>query len=74
MLRVQPGDTIQLLLNNFAQLPTNVHYHGFNVTPQEGGDNIYISIDQVIYSNTISRSPSIIARASTGITRTAIRC
>lgn len=46
VLRVQPGDTIQLLLNNFAQLPTNVHYHGFNVTPQEGGDNIYISIDQ----------------------------
>src|SRR5512132_4725108 len=46
VLRVQPGDTIRLLLNNFAQLPTNVHYHGFNVTPQEGGDNIYISIDQ----------------------------
>jgi suppressor of ftsI len=46
VLRVQPGDTIQLLLNNFAQLPTNVHYHGFNVTPRKGGDNIYISIDQ----------------------------
>ena len=46
VLRVQPGDTVRLLLNNFAQLPTNVHYHGFNVTPQEGGDDIYISIDQ----------------------------
>ena len=46
VLRVQPGDTIRLLLNNFAQLPTNVHYHGLNVTPLEGGDNIYISIDQ----------------------------
>jgi FtsP/CotA-like multicopper oxidase with cupredoxin domain len=46
VLRVQPGDTIQLLLNNFAHLPTNVHYHGFNVTPQKGGDDIYISIDQ----------------------------
>jgi suppressor of ftsI len=46
VLRVQPGDTVQLLLNNFAQLPTNVHYHGLNVTPRKGGDNIFISIDQ----------------------------
>jgi FtsP/CotA-like multicopper oxidase with cupredoxin domain len=46
VLRVQPGDTVQLLLNNFARLPTNVHYHGLNVTPAEGGDDIYISIDQ----------------------------
>ena len=46
VLRVQPGDTVHLLLNNFARLPTNLHYHGFNVTPREGGDNIFISIDQ----------------------------
>ena len=35
VLRVQPGDTVKLLLNNFAQLPTNLHYHGFNVTPRK---------------------------------------
>ena len=51
VLRVQPGDTIRLLLKNFAQLPinlvpTNLHYHGLNVTPLKGGDDIYISIDQ----------------------------
>jgi FtsP/CotA-like multicopper oxidase with cupredoxin domain len=37
VLRVQPGDTIRLLLKNFAQLPinlvpTNLHYHGLNVS------------------------------------------
>jgi suppressor of ftsI len=46
VLRVQPGDTIKLLLKNFAKLPTNVHYHGFNVTPRDTGDNIYLSIEQ----------------------------
>ena len=46
VLRVQPGDTIKLRLNNFARLPTNVHYHGFNVTPRKGGDDIFISIDE----------------------------
>lgn len=46
VLRVQPGDSVNLLLNNFARLPTNVHYHGFNVTPRRGGDDIFISIDQ----------------------------
>src|SRR5512132_3827017 len=51
VLRVQPGDTVRLVLKNFAQLPTNLaptnlHYHGLNVTPLEGGDDIYISIDQ----------------------------
>ncbi|HJY83137.1 MAG TPA: multicopper oxidase family protein [Candidatus Binatia bacterium] len=46
VLRVQPGDTVQLLLNNFVRLPTNLHYHGFNVTPQGAGDNVFIEIDQ----------------------------
>lgn len=45
LLRVMPGDRVTLLLNNFAQLPTNLHYHGFNVTPRSTGDNIFISVD-----------------------------
>ena len=79
VLRVQPGDTIRLLLKNFAQLPinlvpTNLHYHGLNVTPLKGGTTSTSASTRAIHSNTISRSPPIIARASTGITRTAIRC
>jgi FtsP/CotA-like multicopper oxidase with cupredoxin domain len=46
VLRVQPGDTIKLLLNNFARLPTNIHYHGFNVTPEGAGDNVFLDIEQ----------------------------
>jgi FtsP/CotA-like multicopper oxidase with cupredoxin domain len=74
VLRVQPGDTVQLLLNNFAQLPTNVHYHGLNVTRERAGTTSSSASTRVIRSNTISRSPPIIARGSTGTTRTAIRC
>ena len=46
VLRMNPGDSVRILLNNFGQMPTNLHYHGFNVTPREGGDDIFISIDQ----------------------------
>jgi FtsP/CotA-like multicopper oxidase with cupredoxin domain len=46
VLRVQPGDTIQLTLRNYAGIdPTNLHYHGFNVTPMGAGDNIFIEVD-----------------------------
>src|SRR5262245_44121046 len=31
VLRVQPGDQIQLRLQNDASFSTNVHYHGFQV-------------------------------------------
>src|SRR5512147_2057336 len=67
VLRVQPGDTVKLLLNNFAQLPTNLHYHGFNVTPRKRGDNIFLSIDQgdsFRYNFPIPAQPD---RAFTGI-------
>jgi suppressor of ftsI len=46
VLRVNPGDRLRILLNNFAQISTNLHYHGFNVTPRVGGDNIFVSVDQ----------------------------
>jgi FtsP/CotA-like multicopper oxidase with cupredoxin domain len=45
LLRTSPGDQVKLRLNNFAQLPTNMHYHGFNVTPRGRGDNIFLSIN-----------------------------
>jgi suppressor of ftsI len=46
VLRMNPGDQVRILLNNFGQIATNIHYHGFNVTPQESGDNIFLSVDQ----------------------------
>ena len=45
VLRVQPGDTIELRLRNYGVLSTNVHYHGLNVTPLGAGDNIFLDIE-----------------------------
>jgi FtsP/CotA-like multicopper oxidase with cupredoxin domain len=44
LLRVQPGDTVQLQIQNNADFSTNVHYHGFQVTPQGTGDNVFLNI------------------------------
>ncbi len=44
VLRVQPGDQIELKLRNFGVTDTNVHYHGLNVTPMGAGDNIFLDI------------------------------
>jgi FtsP/CotA-like multicopper oxidase with cupredoxin domain len=45
LLRVQPGDSIQLILRNYGVESTNVHYHGLNVTPMTTGDNIFVEIE-----------------------------
>jgi len=44
LLRVQPGDTVQLQIQNDGTVATNVHYHGFLVTPQGTGDNVFLEI------------------------------
>jgi FtsP/CotA-like multicopper oxidase with cupredoxin domain len=44
LLRVQPGDRIRLHLVNQSTSPTNIHYHGFNVTPLGAGDNAFLSV------------------------------
>ena len=44
MLRVNPGDTIRLRVNNFIDQMTNVHYHGMNVSPLSPSDDIFIMI------------------------------
>jgi FtsP/CotA-like multicopper oxidase with cupredoxin domain len=44
VLRVQPGDQVQLRLQNDASFSTNVHYHGFQVTPLGRGDNVFLNI------------------------------
>lgn len=38
LLRVRPGDTIYLNLNNQSADPTNEHYHGMNVSPRINPD------------------------------------
>ena len=44
LLRVQPGDQVRLRLANGSREPTNIHYHGFTVTPQEGGDDAFLDV------------------------------
>jgi suppressor of ftsI len=43
-LRVRPGDKISLRLVNGGHDPTNLHYHGFNVSPLGRSDNIFIHV------------------------------
>ncbi len=43
-LRVRPGDKIRLRLVNALNDPTNLHYHGLNVSPLGRSDNIFIHV------------------------------
>jgi len=44
LLRVQPGDKVRLQLRNDSSSSTNIHYHGFGVTPQGTGDNVFLNV------------------------------
>ena len=39
-LRVEPGDQIRLSLENRLQQMTNIHFHGFHVSPSGMADNV----------------------------------
>jgi suppressor of ftsI len=45
VLRVQPGDSIEIRLRNYGVQSTNLHYHGLNVTPMRDGDDIFLEIN-----------------------------
>jgi FtsP/CotA-like multicopper oxidase with cupredoxin domain len=45
VLRVRPGDVVRLKLRNAALLPSNVHYHGLQVSPLGAGDNVFLTIE-----------------------------
>lgn len=46
LLRVHPGDTVHLRLRNLARhQPSNVHYHGLDVSPKPPGDNIFVQVE-----------------------------
>ncbi|MGC0274957.1 multicopper oxidase family protein [Pseudactinotalea sp. Z1739] len=43
--QVRPGDRIEVRLRNELDTPTNLHTHGLVVSPQDNGDNPFISIE-----------------------------
>ena len=43
-LRARPGDTIELRLVNRLGTPTNLHYHGLEVSPRGRSDNVFIHV------------------------------
>lgn len=44
-LRVRAGDVLRIgLVNNLAQA-TNLHMHGLHVSPEDNGDNVFVSVD-----------------------------
>jgi suppressor of ftsI len=44
-LVVDPGDTIDLTLDNRLGAHTNIHFHGMHVSPEGNGDNIFLSVE-----------------------------
>ena len=43
-LEARPGDTVRIRLHNQLDQPTNLHYHGLHITPQDTGDNVFLSV------------------------------
>ena len=41
-LVVNPGDTIDLTLDNRLDAHTNIHFHGMHVSPEGNSDNIFL--------------------------------
>jgi FtsP/CotA-like multicopper oxidase with cupredoxin domain len=44
-LVVKPGDTIELTLVNKLEHHTNIHFHGFHVSPSRNSDNIFLMVE-----------------------------
>jgi suppressor of ftsI len=44
-LRLSPGESLHLSLENGLQQGTNIHYHGMHVSPSGNSDNIFLMID-----------------------------
>ncbi len=43
-LRVKPGDTLIVNLDNRLDEPTNLHFHGMHVSPKAPGDDVFIHV------------------------------
>jgi len=57
-LRVKPGDTLQITLENKLSNPTNLHTHGLHVSPTGNGDNPLIMIAPGETFNYLIKIPS----------------
>lgn len=44
ILHVNPGDLVRLEIGNESREDTNMHYHGLNVSPMPGNDDVYLTI------------------------------
>jgi suppressor of ftsI len=42
--RLRPGDSLTVTLHNRLGEPTNLHFHGLNVSPLGDGDNVFLHI------------------------------
>ena len=75
VLRLRPGDTLYLDLDNRSTEQTNIHYHGLNVSPRINADgtvsdNIFVTVDPARGSTTAWRFRRSTTLASTGSTPT----
>ena len=76
VLRLRPGDTLFLDLDNRITEQTNLHFHGLNVSPRINrrwhrfGQHLRDTSIPAHGSTTASRFPPTTTRVSTGTTRT----
>lgn len=43
-LEAKPGDTVRIRFTNNLSEPTNLHYHGLHVSPNDKADNVFLEI------------------------------
>ncbi|NJM96503.1 MAG: multicopper oxidase family protein [Phormidesmis sp. RL_2_1] len=43
-LEAKPGDTVRIRLTNNLPDPTNLHYHGLNISHSGNADNVFLSV------------------------------
>jgi suppressor of ftsI len=58
-LRLRPGDRIELTLRKSCQRPTNIHFHGFLVSPRDHADNIGVRVspgEETVYRLTVPKN------------------
>lgn len=68
-LVARPGDQVRIYLTNHLHHPTNLHYHGLHISPQDNGDNVFLQVPPGGgASPTSSRFPRIIQPEPSGIT------
>lgn len=57
-LVARAGDQVRIHLTNHLHHPTNLHYHGLHISPQDNGDNVFLQVppgERFTYEFTIPR-------------------